>query len=203
MATLLSFSGGTSVREIEESTPGSGTFDTITVEYVRGSDYGGGVGGILYTLRGSDVSIKHYNSRGDVVAATDGTGAVTWQAAYEAFGEYENNIATQQFGSTLDRQKSNTKDRDPHGLVNEGFRYRDVETGTFLTRDPLGFVDGPNVYTYVTQNPWTFFDPLGLEAFEGTWYGTTWAGKAHGWVVDNLAHAVLLGPPISNPLQLE
>ena len=28
--------------------------------------------------------------------------------------------------------------------------------------NPLGFVDGPNVYTYVVQNPWTFFDPEGL-----------------------------------------
>ena len=40
--------------------------------------------------------------------------------------------------------------------------YRDLETGVFLTRDPAGFVDGPNVYTYVSQNPWTKFDPEGL-----------------------------------------
>jgi uncharacterized protein RhaS with RHS repeats len=37
-------------------------------------------------------------------------------------------------------------------------------TGTFISRDPLGFVDGPNVYTYVRQNPWSKFDPLGLAA---------------------------------------
>ncbi|MGB0416275.1 MAG: RHS repeat-associated core domain-containing protein [Coraliomargarita sp.] len=42
-------------------------------------------------------------------------------------------------------------------------RYRDTETGTFLTPDPLGFVDGPNRYAYVTQNPWTKFDPTGLK----------------------------------------
>jgi len=40
--------------------------------------------------------------------------------------------------------------------------HRDLETGTFLTRDPAGFVDGPNQYTYVVQNPWTHFDPEGL-----------------------------------------
>ena len=40
--------------------------------------------------------------------------------------------------------------------------YRDPETGTFITRDPAGFIDGPNMYTYVRQNPWTKFDPLGL-----------------------------------------
>lgn len=42
-------------------------------------------------------------------------------------------------------------------------RYRDLESGVFITRDPAGFVDGPNVYTYVRQNPWTSFDPDGLE----------------------------------------
>jgi hypothetical protein len=30
---------------------------------------------------------------------------------------------------------------------------------------------GPNVYTYVRQNPWTMFDPLGLEAFNAEVYG--------------------------------
>ena len=138
---------------------------TPAVEYIRGSDYGGGVGGILYTLRSGSPSFKHYNSRGDVVAATDGTGTLTYQAAYEAFGKHGGTASSQEYisaGATLDRQRANTKDEDPTGLLNEGFRYRDLETGTFLTRDPLGFVDGPNVYTYVRQNPWTKFDPLGL-----------------------------------------
>ncbi len=41
--------------------------------------------------------------------------------------------------------------------------YRDLESGVFLSRDPAGHVDGPNVYTYVKQNPWTKFDPDGLK----------------------------------------
>lgn len=40
--------------------------------------------------------------------------------------------------------------------------YREPETGVFLTRDPAGFVDGPNLYAYANQNPWTKFDPEGL-----------------------------------------
>lgn len=55
-----------------------------------------------------------------------------------------------------------TKDEDPTGLLDEGFRYRDLDTGSFITKDPLGFVDGPNLYTYVVDNPWTHFDPEGL-----------------------------------------
>ena len=147
------------------SVPILGEEGTLEVEYIRGSDYGGGIGGILYSLRSGAPSFKHYNSRGDVVAATDATGSLTYQAAYEAFGKHGDTPSSQEYiapGAVLDRQRANTKDEDPTGLLNEGFRYRDLETGVFITRDPLGFVDGPNVYTYVVQNPWTFFDPLGL-----------------------------------------
>lgn len=149
--TKIVFSGGTSVQEY--------VGDNRRVEYIRGSDYGGGIGGILYTLRNNQPSYTHYNNRGDVVAKTDGDQAVTYQASYEAFG-----TRTQEVGQTQDRQKANTKDEDPTGLLNEGFRYRDLETGSFITRDPLGFKAGPNFYTYVHQNPWTKFDPEGLES---------------------------------------
>lgn len=40
--------------------------------------------------------------------------------------------------------------------------YRDQETGTFLTRDPIGYQDGPNIYCYVHGNPITHFDAFGL-----------------------------------------
>jgi RHS repeat-associated protein len=171
---LIVFSGGTSVQEHVTTVSA-----TPSVEYIRGSDYGGGIGGILYTLRSGAPSFKHYNSRGDVVAATDASGSLTYQAAYEAFGKHGDTSSSQEWGATLDRQQANTKDEDPTGLLNEGFRYRDLETGTFITRDPLGFVDGPNVYTYVVQNPWTKFDPLGLQGAR-TYSAAVNAAKAQG-----------------------
>ncbi len=143
------FSGGVEARELRDG--------ASSVDYVRGSDWGGGVGGILYTLRGGVPSFTHYNRRGDVTAKTDGTGVVTYQSTYEAFGK-----RVTETGATADRQKSNTKDEDIPGYANEGFRFRDLETGTFISRDPAGFVDGPNLYAYVRQNPWTKFDPEGL-----------------------------------------
>lgn len=145
------FSGGVSVADY------AGT--VIQARYIRGSDWGGGVGGLLYSLRDGQPSYKHYNGRGDIVAATDSASTATWRASYEAFG-----TRTREVGTTQDRQKANTKEEDPTGLLNEGFRYRDLETGTFITRDPLGFVDGPNMYAYVVQNPWSKFDPEGLQA---------------------------------------
>lgn len=147
----ISFAGGVSVAEFD------GAATTPVVEYVRGQDIGGGVGGILYSLRGTAVLYSHYNHRGDVIARTDATGSLTYAGSYEAFG-----TRLAETGSNPDRQRANSKEEDPTGLLNEGFRYRDLETGVFLTRDPLGFVDGPNLYTYVSQNPWSKFDPLGL-----------------------------------------
>jgi len=128
--------------------------------FIRGLSLGGPVGGLLYSYRGDQESSNGFNSRGDVISTTDSNGAVTWQASYEAFG-----TRSVEAGVNLERQRASTKDEDPTGLLNEGLRYRDLETGMFISRDPAGFVDGPNVYTYVRQNPWTMFDPEGLQAW--------------------------------------
>jgi RHS repeat-associated protein len=149
---LISFSGGLSVAEREWGQ------STAAVEYVRGPDWGGGVGGMLYSVRGGEVRYSHANHRGDVTLRTDEAGEATWRGAYEAFG-----TRSGEQGSDADRFRANTKEEDPTGLLLEGYRYRDLETGQFLSRDPAGLVDGPNLYTYVLQNPWTKFDPLGLK----------------------------------------
>jgi len=171
------------VQEWDAANPASSDLDIgsdrLQVAYTRGSGLGGGIAGLLYTTRDldgdqavDDIRLNHYNTRGDVVAQTDQRGYVTYQAAYEAFGESgdaalggdPDDPRTQSQGTNLDRQRSNTKDRDPTGLINEGMRYR--KDHLFLTRDPLGFVDGPNMYAYVVQNPWTMFDPQGLAVGE-------------------------------------
>ena len=186
--TTVVFSGGVSVQEYVNSS----TYPAV--EYVRGSDYGGGVGGILYTLRGAEASFTHENRRGDVIAKTNGSGVLTYQASYEAFG-----TRTQEQGSTQDRQKANTKEEDPTGLLNEGFRYRDLETGVFITKDPLGDVDGPNLYTYVKQNPWTAFDPEGLaslfEALAPATYSTV-ARSSYGSQAAAIQHSQTVTQPI-------
>ena len=174
--TQIAFSGGTSVQEYFQSTQ----VDTILfAQYIRGSDWGGGVGGILYSVRNGAPSFAHYNRRGDVISHTDQAGTATWTASYEAGG-----TRTAEAGTTQDRQKANTKEEDPTGLLNEGMRYRDLETDTFITADPAGFVDGPNLYCYVRQNPWTKFDPEGL--FD-------W-GAMGGYLANNALGANIIAP---------
>jgi RHS repeat-associated protein len=132
------------------------------VHIARGVDMGGGVGGLLYTERpGTDgLRIHGADARGDVVSQLDRNGEVRWASSYAAYGTRVQEASAG--GAPADRFRANSKEEDPTGLLNEGFRYRDLETGTFISRDPLGFVDGPNVYCYVGQNPWSAFDPEGL-----------------------------------------
>ena len=54
------------------------------------------------------------------------------------------------------------------GLYYAKFRYYSPDTTRWMKRDPLGMVDGPNVYSYVVNKPTTHTDPLGLE------YGCKW-----------------------------
>jgi RHS repeat-associated protein len=44
-------------------------------------------------------------------------------------------------------------------------RYYDPQAGRFLTRDPIGYGGGVNLYAYVTNSPTGFIDPLGLDKF--------------------------------------
>ena len=160
LRTVTVFSGGTSAAECTV-TAAAGLAWTVppaaTVQHVRGPDLGGGTKGLLYSLRNGLPRFNRYNGRGDVVAQSDIDGTTTWAASYQADGR-----RTAEAGTNVERHRACTKEEDSTGLLNEGFRYRDMETGTFISRDPLGLVDGPNVYCYVRQNPWTMWDPEGL-----------------------------------------
>ncbi len=48
------------------------------------------------------------------------------------------------------------------GLVYVRNRHYDPQLGRFLQPDPLGYVDGPNVYQYGLNSPVNFSDPMGL-----------------------------------------
>jgi len=100
-----------------------------------------------------------YNAVGHTVALTDEAGAVTQASLYEAFGTV---VASGGSGSTNNRL-ANTKERDASlGLDNHGFRYYDPASGRYISRDPIGYGDGMNVYASVHNNPINGVDPVGL-----------------------------------------
>ena len=51
---------------------------------------------------------------------------------------------------------------DKNGLLYMRARYYDPDVGRFITKDPIGFGGGVNLYGYVGGNPINFIDPSGL-----------------------------------------
>jgi RHS repeat-associated protein len=126
---------------------------------VRGSGMGGGIGSILYSDRGTTREHFTYNAVGHTVALTLQSGAVAKTDLYEAFGGI---VAST--GQSANNRLANTKERSfTLSLDNHGFRYYDPEIGRYVTRDPIGYADGLNVYLYVHNNPINHIDPLGLQ----------------------------------------
>ena len=52
-------------------------------------------------------------------------------------------------------------------------RYYDYHTGRWLTKDPIGYRDGMNIYQYVRSNPVVYQDPFGL-LYEIQWEWWEW-----------------------------
>ena len=91
-------------------------------------------------------------------------------SVYDAFGMlrgYRNGSNATQYPVPPDPvgyggQWGNYTDVDT-GLVLMTYRYYDPGSCRFLTRDPMGYEGGINLYAYCRNNPITRFDPLGLQ----------------------------------------
>jgi RHS repeat-associated protein len=97
----------------------------------------------------------HLGSRTD---ALDGGGALVGRFAFDPWGRRSIVVGN---------------DEEPEGftghewapvadLTETAFRVFDAEIGRWLSEDPLGLAGGPKLYTYVSNRPVVWDDPLGL-----------------------------------------
>lgn len=117
--------------------------------------------GLVYKVDTSDKPyFYHYNFTGSTVAMTDTNGNIINKYAYTPFGRLAGSVESvpnpfRYVG------KSGVMD-DKSGLFYMRARYYDPEVGRFITKDPIGFDGGVNLYGYVGENPINFIDPSGL-----------------------------------------
>ena len=143
---------GTTTRHIWDGTniAGDVTNETVT-KYIRGIQ-------LISSKTDSNESFYTYNAHGDVVQLTNGSGDITKQYSYDAFGVEQN---------------KDVNDTNPFRYCGEYFdgetesvylraRYYSPVSGRFITEDPIR--DGLNWYTYCRANPINYSDPTG-EAF--------------------------------------
>jgi RHS repeat-associated protein len=112
-------------------------------------------------VQGGAVSWYLTDHQGSVRRVLDNSGAVSGTLAYDAFGK-----ATTATG-LIDRYRFTAREWD-HVLNLQYSRARvyDVDTGRWLTVDPLGFAAGDtNLYRYVGNRATTSTDPSGLYFF--------------------------------------
>ena len=76
---------------------------------------------------------------------------------YYAYGKIKSETGIQTQYAYTGREQ----DKDS-GLMYYRARYYDAEIGRFISQDPLGRSEGPNMYVYVNNNPINFVDPSGL-----------------------------------------
>lgn len=91
-------------------------------------------------------SYLHPDALGSVVAVSSATGAVSEKHGYGPFGETDA-TAGSAFRYTCQRLDAES------GLGFYRARMYSANIGRFLSPDPIGYADGPNVYAYVPQLP--------------------------------------------------
>src|SRR5215471_9678749 len=113
--------------------------------------------------RGSFLYYVHADHLNRPLKMTDGTQAVVWDAVYNPFGDV--NAITGSAANSL---------RFPgqyflieSGLHYNWYRHYDATLGRYIQPDPLGFVDGSNIYAYVKSNPTDIVDPSGRYWIQG------------------------------------
>ncbi|MBA3721676.1 MAG: hypothetical protein H0W88_04675 [Parachlamydiaceae bacterium] len=129
---------------------------------------------VALELNGQVYEPIHDHNGNVVCLAQNGKAIETYR--YTAFGEGE--IYDDQ-GKLIDKSQCDNPWRyaskrfdDETGLIFFGRRYYDPEIGRWITPDPLGYSDGPNLYAYLHHNPLTYHDAYGL-------YGRAYADSCH------------------------
>ena len=93
------------------------------------------------------------------VFMTDSTKAKVWEASYLPFG----GVNTITGSAALNARFPGQWFQLESGLHYNWHRHYDATIARYTQPDPLGFIDGPSVYAYVTNSPQMFVDPEGLK----------------------------------------
>lgn len=120
--------------------------------------YGNYIDEVLNMQRGGVDYYYHQNALWSVAAITNAAGVVVEKYAYSDYGcpSLTHSVIGNPWlftGRQWDEES---------GVYFYRARYYDCEAGRFLQRDPLGYVDGMNLYEFVRSTPLNLVDPFGF-----------------------------------------
>lgn|GEM_PF-1978110 len=136
-------------------------YDNTIATYV----YGRGVDRLIQMERDGSVYYYHQDIRGNVLALTDTNGDVVERYQYDPYGSFKvvtpvGTFSVSQVGNPY--TFTGRRYDEESGLYYFRNRYYSPTLGRFISRDPLGYSEGLNLFEYASSNPVTRIDPLGL-----------------------------------------
>ena len=129
-------------------------FNNITELKVLGIGIKGDIGGIVALEINNKTYAPLHDLQGNLIALISTTGNLVESYNLDAFGNEED-------PSNLNPWRFSSK-RHIDGLIFFGKRFYSPTLKRFISPDPLGFADGLNLYTYVSNSPLNRLDLLGL-----------------------------------------
>ncbi len=156
--------------------------NNLEVTYV----YGDWIDDVITMDRHDDRYYYHNNSIGSIVALTDTTGNVVERIEYESHGKpiiYDAEF-NRLIKSKVDNPYFYTGRRMDieSGLYYYRRRFYNSDTGSFLTRDPTGYVDGMSLYNgYFAGGNWN--DPFGTTKVKAEFSEVS--NRGFSWIVSN------------------
>jgi len=130
---------------------------------------------------------------GSVVQATNVSGIITLTRQYDPFGNPLVGATESGYAFTGREWDAET------ALQYHRARYYRPAIGRFLSADPAGLIDGPNLYRYSRNAPVRWVDPDGRNPVAGAWAGGTVgslggpAGTVAGAIIGGILGGIALG----------
>jgi RHS repeat-associated protein len=149
------YDGANIVQELNGLAGNNGNAASVKAGYISG-----GIDEMFAQVAGGKVATYLTDALGSTIRLTDAAGGKLADYTYDPYG---NTTAD----AVVDNPFQYTgRENDGTGLYYYRARYYAPRLGKFVSRDPIGLDGGSALYRYVSNNPISFSDPLGLQVWQ-------------------------------------